>query len=241
MDNILAGSPAEAAGLLPGDYLLKVGAVDVAGATLDRVGQAIREAGSHVELTVECSALHHMLQGTELVKARQQPVRRVFRLTPDLARIHWPSKHRSADNAVYRIGDIKEIMWVACVCWCDVMCLQPWPQDGVVCADGCCSQERIVPAAAGKRGAVLLAGDWRGDAAFGLCVVLTAGQDFDPVDFVAPTKLAFNIWTVGLAVCRGIACALPTRMLSELVRQGGASGTRTRHGSRIITVWSKPK
>ena len=85
----------------------------MAGAPLDRVGQAIREAGSRVEFTVESSALHHMLHGSELIKARQQPVRRLFRLSPDLARIHWPSKHRRAEHAVYRIGDIKEIMCAA--------------------------------------------------------------------------------------------------------------------------------
>ena len=92
--------------------MLKVDDVDVVGASSDQVAVLIGKAGASVRLTVESCALHVLIEGTVLTKARAKPVKRRFRLSPDLTRIHWHSKHRSRDDAVYRIGDIKEVRCV---------------------------------------------------------------------------------------------------------------------------------
>ena len=109
-------SPAEVAGLFVGDYILRVGDIDVRELSMGDIGLLIKKAGLQIALTIESAALSIMQTGDKITKVRDNHVfpRRMF-LDEEYAAVHWKSRHLHYSKSLYRVGDVKEVRCVAAV------------------------------------------------------------------------------------------------------------------------------
>ena len=68
LGSIAPNSSAGKAALLDGDFLLKINGKSVSSASIDMVTNSLHAAGDTVKITVESSAIVHIINGASLLK-----------------------------------------------------------------------------------------------------------------------------------------------------------------------------
>ena len=169
--NIRPNSPADKAGLLPGDFIYKVDYHKVTDVTQDVVEKHIRNAGTAVTLSLDSVAVKMLVAGSPLLKVRDKPFLRAYKISEYHNKMIWNSSFRSRDLAYYRVGDIKEVRFVRHV-MIHTSKLAPELPTSLLTWRQTRAQDHVVPAVvragvpelpcAHARGPVLLAGHRRG-------------------------------------------------------------------------------
>lgn len=115
VSKVLPKSPAAAAMLLPGDYIVSMNGKDVRSAALGDVKQLLSQ--EQVVLVLECSAVLHLQTSmTTLKKIRQDKIyERKYSIDPSCTRIQWMSTSKPAKEATIYLSDIKDVMWVCVI------------------------------------------------------------------------------------------------------------------------------